>query len=358
MCDNELMRDESTALLEPVSNQGVNVRNSSGSSPVLNSKTTLQSAEVIKPSERRLWIAVAVWCLLSLIWGTTWMFIKVGLRDLPPFSFAGIRFVIAACILVVIAVVRRPALPSSRRDWMLIGMTGLLTFTVNYGLLFWGEQHTSSGLAAILQAIIPVFGLALAHLYLPGERMTAGKVLGVALGLAGVLVVFSNQLSSGEPSGVWGCAAILVGAFAAAYSNVLVKARGGHLDLSILAAGQMIFGLVPLLLTGAILEGNPFSFHWSVQAFFSVFYLAIVGSAAAFMMFYWLVRNMDVTKTMLISLVTPLMAVLLGMVILDEQLNWRVVIGGAGILAGIGVVIFQKAKSATIQSQAAVELTS
>src|SRR5258708_5203187 len=100
MCDNELMRDESTALLEPVSNQGVSVRNSSESSQGLNSETPMQSAEVSRPSERRLWIAVAVWCLLSLIWGTTWMFIKVGLRDLPPFSFAGIRFVIAACILV------------------------------------------------------------------------------------------------------------------------------------------------------------------------------------------------------------------------------------------------------------------
>jgi drug/metabolite transporter (DMT)-like permease len=293
-----------------------------------------------------------------LIWGTTWLFIKVGLRDLPPFSFAGIRFVIAAAILVVIAAVRRPALPSTRRDWMLIGVTGLLTFTLNYGLLFWGEQRTTSGLAAILQTLIPVFGLMLAHLYLPGERMTAGKVLGVALGMAGVFVIFSNQLTSGESSGVWGSAAILLGAFAAAYSNVLVKARGGHLDVSILAAGQMIFGLVPLLLTGAILEGSPFSFNWSVQAIVSVLYLAVVGSAAAFMMFYWLVRNMDVTKTMLISLVTPLMAVLLGMVILNEQLNWRIVIGGAGILAGIAVVIFQKAKSRSVPSHAAAEVMS
>jgi drug/metabolite transporter (DMT)-like permease len=176
--------------------------------------------------------------------------------------------------------------------------------------------------------------------------------------MGGVFVIFSNQLTSGESSGVWGSAAILLGALAAAYSNVLVKARGGHLDVSILAAGQMIFGLVPLLLTGAILEGSPFNFNWSVQAIVSVLYLAVVGSAAAFMMFYWLVRNMDVTKTMLISLVTPLMAVLLGMVILNEQLNWRVVIGGAGILAGIGVVIFQRAKSRSVPSHAAAEVMS
>jgi drug/metabolite transporter (DMT)-like permease len=120
----------------------------------------------------------------------------------------------------------------------------------------------------------------------------------------------------------------------------------------------MIFGLVPLLMTGAIFEGNPFSFRWSLPAVVSVLYLAVVGSAVAFMMFYWLVRNMDVTKTMLISLVTPLMAVLLGMVILNEQLSWRIVIGGAAILAGIGVVIFQKAKSRSVSSQAAAELTS
>jgi len=109
----------------------------------------------------------------------------------------------------------------------------------------------------------------------------------------------------------------------------------------------MIFGLVPLLLVGVMLEGNPLSFNWTSRAVLSLLYLSVVGSALAFLMFYWLVRHMDVTKTMLISLITPLLAVLLGMVVLHEELNWRLVAGGIAILSGIGVVISQKTRLKT-----------
>src|SRR4029453_6899676 len=112
-----------------------------------------------------------VWLILSVIWGTTWLFIKVGLRDLPPLSFAGIRFVIAALVLIVIVGVKRLPVPRKASDWAFIALTGFLSFTVNYGLLFWGEQHISSGLAAVLQATIPLFGLAIAHLLLPTEPL-------------------------------------------------------------------------------------------------------------------------------------------------------------------------------------------
>jgi drug/metabolite transporter (DMT)-like permease len=300
-----------------------------------------------RPNVRNKLVPILVWCCLSLIWGTTWLFIKLGLRDLPPFSFAGIRFVVAALILLVLVGIRRPALPAGWSDWVLIAVTGVLAFTMNYGLLFWGEQRTSSGLAAILQTIIPVFGLVLAHYYLPGERLTIWKVIGVGSGMAGVLLIFSNQLSFGGSAGIWGSTAIVVGALAVAYSNVLVKARGGHLDPSVLACGQMIFGLIPLLLVGVMLEGNPLAFNWTSRAVISLLYLSVVGSALAFLMFYWLVRHMDVTKTMLISLITPLLAVLLGMVVLHEELNWRLVVGGIAILSGIGVVISQKARLKT-----------
>src|SRR6185503_3918991 len=135
-----------------------------------------------------------VWLLLCLIWGSTWLFIKLGLNDLPPFTFAAIRFVIACSILFTIVAARRLRLPRTRADWLLLGSTGVLSFSLNYGLLFWGEQYISSGLAALLQATIPAFGFVFAHLYLPGERMTPAKIFGTAMGVAGVGVVFSNQL--------------------------------------------------------------------------------------------------------------------------------------------------------------------
>jgi drug/metabolite transporter (DMT)-like permease len=291
-------------------------------------------AEIIRMSA-----PVVVWILLSLIWGSTWLFIKLGLQDLPPFTFAGIRFVIAATILLLIIALRRTPLPRTRSDWALIVVTGLLAFTVNYGLLFWGEQRTSSGLAAILQTIIPVFGLVIAHYYLQQERITWPKLLGVLLGIAGVGLIFSNHMKVEGRSAFWGSVAIVIGAFGVAYSNVLIKARGSHLDAAVLAAGQMICGLIPLLLIGITLEGNPLKLHWTPLALVSLFYIALVGSALAFLLFYWLVRHMEVTKTMLIPLVTPLIAVMLGMLVLKEGLTWRVAVGGAGVMAGIGLII-------------------
>lgn len=285
-----------------------------------------------------------VWLLLCVIWGSTWLFIKIGLNDLPPVSFAGIRFVISSLILLSIVFMRGRPLPRAPGDWALMAATGVLSFGVNYGLLFWGEQYITSGLAALLQTTIPAFGLLIAHIHLPAERLTLAKVFGVALGVFGVGVIFSNQLSVEGPRALWGSAAIVAGAFGAAYSNVLVKARGGHLDPAMLASGQMIAGLVPLLIIGILVEGNPLKFRWTPMAFVSLFYLVLVGSVVAFLLYYWLVRNMDVTKTMLISLVTPLIAVVLGMLVLDEKLSWRTVFGGACIMSGIGLIVLRRIK--------------
>jgi drug/metabolite transporter (DMT)-like permease len=283
-----------------------------------------------------------VWLILCCIWGSTWLFIKLGLEDLPPFTFAGIRFVIACTILFVIIRARGLQLPQARSDWKLLAWTGVLSFSLNYGLLFWGEQYISSGLAALLQATIPVFGLVIAHFYLPGERMTWPRIFGVVFGVLGVGIVFSNQLSIANGKALGGCVALVVGSACAAHSNVLVKARGQKLDPAILAAGQMFFGLIPLLIVGIPLEGNPLKFHWTPVAIFSMFYLALVGSVIAFMLYYWLVHNMDVTTTMLVALVTPVVAVVLGMIVLHEEMNWRTIVGGAMIMSGIGFIVLQK----------------
>ncbi len=105
------------------------------------------------------WRIVIAWAGLCLIWGSTWLAIKIGLRDLPPIAFAGIRFVIAAALLLALMAVRRLPLPATAGDWRLVLWTGFLTITVNYALVFWGEQYLASGLAALLNATIPLFGL-------------------------------------------------------------------------------------------------------------------------------------------------------------------------------------------------------
>lgn len=279
-----------------------------------------------------------VWLILSLIWGSTWLFIKLGLENLPPITFAGIRFVIACAILFVLIRARGIPLPDNRRDWGLLALTGVLSFCLNYGLVFWGEQYISSGLAAVLQATLPAFGLVIAHFHLPGERMTWSKIFGVVLGFFGVAVVFSNQLAIAGGKALAGSIALVLSALFAAYSNVLVKAYGRKLDPAVLSGGQMFFGLIPLLLIGIPLEGNPFNFNWTPMAVVALLYLAVVGSVIAFMLYYWLVHHVDVTKTMLISLITPVVAVVLGMVVLGEDLSWRTVAGGIMIMVGVRFV--------------------
>ncbi|HYP49952.1 MAG TPA: EamA family transporter [Pyrinomonadaceae bacterium] len=102
---------------------------------------------------------VLAWLVCSFIWGTTWVFIKIGLADLPPLSFAGLRFVVASLVILLMLAALRISFPKTKQEWFLILPTGLLTFGLNYALVFWGETQISSGLAAVLQSTIPVFGL-------------------------------------------------------------------------------------------------------------------------------------------------------------------------------------------------------
>jgi drug/metabolite transporter (DMT)-like permease len=287
-----------------------------------------------------------VFLLLCCIWGSTWMFIKLGLRDLPPLSFAAARFLLATAILSLVVAARRARLPRGR-EWMLLAQTGVLAFGLNYGLLFWGEQHISSGLAALLQATIPVFGMLLAHPYLPGERLNARKLAGALLGVVGVGVIFSHQLGSEGSMALWGSAAVVSGAMFVAWANVLVKARGTGLDASVLSAGQMACGFVALASAALVLEGDPRGLRWTPLALTCLLYLTLVGSVAAFLLFYWLVRHVDVTKTMLIALVTPLAAVLLGVIALGEEVSWRTVAGGAVIMTGVALVVLRRAPKAS-----------
>jgi drug/metabolite transporter (DMT)-like permease len=283
-----------------------------------------------------------VWLILCGIWGSTWLFIKLGLADLPPLTFAAIRFVFASVILALLILARGVRWPRSRDQWILIAVVGLLQFTLNYGLVFWGEQHIPSGLAAVLQSTFPAFGLVIAHFYLPYERITTTKVFGVLFGVLGVMIIFSDQLTIAGHMALLGSVALVLSAFFGSYSNVLVKAYGTQIDPQVMAAGQMICGFPPLLVLGIATEGNPFRFHWTARAIISLAYLVIVGSVIAFALYYWLVRHMEVTKTMLIALVTPVVAVVLGMAVLHEQLNWRLFAGAACIISGIGLIVWRK----------------
>jgi len=135
------------------------------------------------------WRIPAAWLTLCIVWSSTWLAIKVGLRDLPPISFVAIRFLIAIIVLTAVSAGRVRLLPLHRADYIALAFTGILMFAINYTLLFWGELHVSSGLAAVLQATIPIFGMIFAHWMLPDEPLRLQKLMGALLALAGVALI-------------------------------------------------------------------------------------------------------------------------------------------------------------------------
>src|SRR6267142_4970716 len=143
----------------------------------------------------RRWGVPVAWLTLCVVWSSTWLVIKIGLRDLPPISYAGIRFLLAIIVLFAVSAGRVGLLPRRRFDYLLLAFTGVLMFAVNYGLLFWGELHVSSGLAAILQTTIPIFGMLFAHVMLPDEPLQLPKLTGALLALAGVALICARLLT-------------------------------------------------------------------------------------------------------------------------------------------------------------------
>ena len=270
---------------------------------------------------------------------------------MPPIGFASARFVLAVLILAFIIKIRQIPLPKTWRDWRLIMLTGVLQFSVNYSLVFWSEQHISSGLAAVLQAMITVFGLVLAWIHLPNERITGLKIIAVFLGIIGVGIIFNDQLRVTSVMAFAGCAAIVFGAYAASHASILVKAFGVNLHPAALVFGQMICGLPLIILYSLIKEGNPLHFRWSWRAIICVLYLTVFGTIAAFWLYYWLLSKIESTKAMMISLVTPLIAVVVGAIFLGEKLPPQTGIGGALILASIGLIVFRKKIKTNIEEK-------
>ncbi len=272
-------------------------------------------------------------------------FVKLGLGDLPPLSFGALRLAVAVAILLLILAVTKISFPRDRRFWILAGATGFLQFFLKYGLVFWGLQHISSGLAAVLQATIPAFGLALIPFYLPAEKITRRKVFAILLGITGVGAIFYEQLHISGVLAIAGSAAVLAGAFFFAYASVLTRARGTKSNSTALLTAQMIVGFVPLALLGWILEGNPINFRWTWTAIFCVLYLGLFGTVAGFGLFYWLLQNNEMTKAMMTALVTPLVAVIIGS-FFGESLQWQALAGAALILLSVALILYQAKRKA------------
>jgi drug/metabolite transporter (DMT)-like permease len=284
-------------------------------------------------------LTIVLWWVTCLIWSSVWLFIKLGLRDLPPVSFAAIRLVAAIAVFLPILMIRRVPLPRQARDWYVIGVAGLLLLGVNYALLFWGAQFIPSGLTAVLGAVTPAFALVFGHFLLKDEPFTFKALGAIAIGIAGVAIISWDQLHLSGRQALLGCAAVTAASAAVGFAYVFVKSHGGRrLPPEVITCGQMLCAVGPMLVFATVREGNPLALHWTPVAVGSLLYLALAGSVAGTWLNYWLLERMSATALLSMALVEPLIAVLLGAAFLQERVTPGAAAGGALVLCSIFMI--------------------
>ena len=281
--------------------------------------------------------SVALYVLLCIIWGSTWLVIKIGYGGLGPFNVAALRFLMAGAVLAVIIRVLGTRWPNGRREWSVVTFVGVALFGADYGLIYWGEQFIDSGLTAILFATLPLFTVALAHLYIPGDRITARKLSGTLIAFAGVVALFGESLRL-DVEKLGPMAAIVIATVCAAAAGVVSKRHGGTLHAAALNAPAMLIGGV-VLAAAALATGEAFRLPHETSTWAAIIYLAVVGSVVSFLVYFSLLKTWSVTSLSFISVFTPAIALALGFVFLDERPTLWTAVGAALILAGVALAL-------------------
>ena len=277
---------------------------------------------------------------MCLIWGSTWMMIKIGLRGAPPLTSLGLRYWIAGLLVAVTVLVRRKPVPRDASSIAFGVFLGLFHLAFPYSLVYWAEQHITSSLTAVLYATMPLMVAILARIWL-GQALTMGKVAGIFFGLAGVAIIFSDQfgIGEGEYAGL-GVAAVLLSVFFASMSAVALKKRSLEIDpMSGLLLPFIVAGTITLA-AGVIVEGaNPLQFD--LPTWGTIVYLAAMGSFVAFSLYFWTIQRMDVTLLSYQTFIIPILALIFGWIFLREGISPRVALGTLLILGGISLANFR-----------------
>jgi len=282
-------------------------------------------------------LKLAGFVLLCIIWGSTWLVIKVGYGGLGPFNVAGIRFAIAAIVLAIVVPLAGAPWPRGRVEWTLVAFVGVLLFLGDYGLIYWAEQYIDSGLTAILFGTFPLLTMAFAHVYVPGERMTRRKLMGGIAASLGVVALFGDRVQI-EASNAWPMAAIIGAAACAAAANVATKRHGSGIHSAALNASTMSLGAV-LLLAASWVAGDGVKLPLDATSWAAVSYLSLVGSVVAFLIYFQLLKTWKATTVSFFGVFTPAIALLLGAAVLHERLTIWSLVGSVLILVGVSAAL-------------------
>ena len=280
-------------------------------------------------------MVAALYALLCLIWGSTWLGIKVGLVGVPPFLAAGLRFVLAATMVGLVLAVRGRRIDLTRDDKVCVLSLGLLVFWLDYAAVYWAELHISSGLTAVLFSTMPLTTALLSAFWTRSETLRARNVAGILVGVAGTGLLFWPHERLGVMQAL-GMLAALGGSLCASINLVAMKKHGRHSDPFVLNFLGMGLGAVCLLLMSAALERWT-TVVWTRSNVLAILYLSLFGSVTAFSAYYYLIKRMDATIVSLTTLIIPIVALALGRAFLQETVTPAAVLGIVTILAGVGI---------------------
>jgi drug/metabolite transporter (DMT)-like permease len=284
----------------------------------------------VKPRE------LAVLLVLGATWGSSFLFIKVGVEDLSPLMLVEARLFLGAATVVIATYALGLSLPRTRRLWLDAAIMALMSNVVPFALIAWAETHIASGTASVLNASMPLFTAMLAPFFITDEGMTTPKLVGVLTGFVGVAVFSGGDITDIGSNALGDLAAV---AAAACYAIGLVFARlrfSGEHPLS-LSAGQLVSGFVLLAPVAAVLGAREgISLH--IDSGLSVLALGVFNTGFAYVMYLWLVAEVGAVRTSLVTYVIPVTGLLLGWAVLDETIGPAAVVGLLLIVAGIALV--------------------
>jgi len=278
---------------------------------------------------------------LALMWGSSYLFIKIGVETLPPLSLVFLRVVVGATILAVVVGATRTPLPRDGRTLAHLAVLGAVNVAIPFWLIGWAEQHIDSGLAGVLQSTAPFFTLVIAATFIHDEHITRGRVAGIALGFVGIVVLSTENIGGlGSTLGaerLLGELAVVAASLSYAIGNTYARRTLRNTRPLVLSFGQVgwsviLVGALALLVDGGVtLPAVP-------EAAFSVAWLGAVGTGFAYIVFFRLLTGWGPTRASLVAYLLPVVAVILGVVVLGEAIDALFVAGAALIVVGVWVV--------------------
>jgi drug/metabolite transporter (DMT)-like permease len=295
---------------------------------------------------RTRWKTLLAFAIIYLVWGSTFLAIRVGVREVPPFLLAAMRFLAAGLLLYGWMIAQGERRPTGRQ-WLSVSLLALLIFVIDYGLLFWAEQRVASGIAAVMMATIAVFMALSEIIFLGTQRLTIRLGLALLIGIAGVAVLVSRSLNlGGAPIDPIGAVALIIASVSWSIASVLTRKLPLPPSKVMSSGAQMLAGGVLLTLTSASL-GEFRNFHpaaVSRGAWLSLLYLIVAGSIIGFTAYVWLIHHETPTKVGTYAYVNPVVAVLVGYFLGSEPLGLRTILGTVFVLISVVLITMKPVK--------------